>query len=93
MNASETRRLDDAAESLARFVAWIKSSSVELCVENAPPGIAYTNRNGRALQTLCKDAGSPLQFAENALSSLRVLSKTRGYQALQDKAWATQAEA
>lgn len=92
MNLSETRRLESSIDSLSRFLSWIKSPAVELCVRNAPPGIAYTNSQGVSLQTLCKDAGSPLQFAENALASLRSLSKTRGYQALQDKAWAESVE-
>lgn len=83
MNKQETASVEASIEYLERFFQWIKSDRVEVCYAgSAPPGIAYTNKEGRQLQTLCKDAGSDLQLAEHALDNLRRLAKTRGFDAL-----------
>ncbi len=89
MNKQETARVESAIDYLERCLQWIKSDRVEVCyVGIAPPGIAYTNKDGRQLQVLCKDAGSDLQLAEHALEGLRKLRDTRGFDALK----ASQAE-
>jgi len=85
MNASETRRLESAIDSLSRAIRWLKSDRIEICSVGSPPGIAYTNREGRSLQTLSRECGSDLQLAENALRDLESLRKTRGFEALKAK--------
>lgn len=82
MNKHETEQVDSAINDLCRMFAWIKSDRVELCSVNAPPGIAYTNKDGRTLQTLNKDIGSDLQIGEQAMKTLVRLVRTRGFAAL-----------